>query len=79
MTPNGIEVLLHCHTSPTPHPRVEARAVRDALAMLEDDGMIVSAPGTTYTTTSRGAAHVKQLCRLSLPTQAWIGADGGLL
>lgn len=75
MTPNELDVLLHYHTTPRHHPRIAAPAVRDAIAKLLGLGLLTDIE-PPYTTTSRGAAHVKQLCWLPIPEQAWIGADG---
>ena len=54
MTPNDIEVLLHCHVSPRVHPRADAPAVREALRRLEDNMLIEKREHDYYHTTSRG-------------------------
>jgi hypothetical protein len=81
MSPSDIEVLLHCHYSPGPHPRWTAPAVRDGLHMLARAGLIEStdSTGCVFRTTERGRAHVAQLCDLPFPTQGWLGADGKLI
>jgi hypothetical protein len=81
MTPNGIQILLHCYYSPTPHPRLHAPAVKEEIQSFLTNGLIESDldnPGV-YRCTPRGAAHVSQLCSLPWPTQAWIGADGKVI
>jgi hypothetical protein len=40
MTPNELEVLIHCHVSPATHPRADASAVNQALRSLETCGLI---------------------------------------
>lgn len=40
LTPSDLEVLIHCHAIPTPHPRWEAPAVREALNMFLKAGII---------------------------------------
>ena len=79
MTPNGIEILLHCHTSPQAHPRANAPAVQEALRSLLVNGLIRSEDGGYYSTTERGMAHVEQLCRLPWPVSEWVGADGVII
>lgn len=73
MTPNDIEVLLHCHTSPMPHPRYESPAVKQALNKFLAEDLIADADGShmVFTTTEKGAFHIKQLCALPLPVQQW--------
>jgi len=82
-TPNHIEVLLHCHVSPRKHPGFNAPAVREALEELRDSGLIhpeeANPLSGIYHTTAKGDAHVRQLCNLALPKQAWVGADGKLI
>ncbi len=78
MTPTDIDVLLHYHLSPVKHPRLGVLAVQDSIELLVDNGLLIqkNAPEKEYNTTTRGSAHIKQLCALPLPTKAWIGEDG---
>lgn len=76
MTPNDIEILIHCHVSPAIHPRADAPAVRDALAGMQINELIEPIEGGGYATTQRGKAHVEQLCSLAWPMQIWLGANG---
>jgi len=78
MTPNAIEILLHCHCSPLPHPRRDAKSVQEELQTLENNLLIEPEPGCKggYRTTERGRAHVAQLCALPWPVQAWVTAEG---
>ena len=69
MTPNDIEVLLHCHVSPQPHPRNNAPAVQAAIACFMRDELIepiVDCPQREgqeiYITTAKGKALVAKLC-----------------
>lgn len=80
MTPNEIDVLLHYHTSPEAHPRASAPAVKHAIATLLSWGLLTTERAGDvrfYCTTSKGRAHVKQLCDLKTPIEKrmWIGAD----
>ncbi len=81
MTPNAIEVLIHCHVCPLPHPRSDAPAVAEELQSLQANRLIEPEPGSPggYRTTDRGRAHIAQLCNTPWPKQAWIGADGSCI
>lgn len=80
MTPNDIEVLIHCHTVPSVHPRITAPAVREALKTFVIENMIYKVKGHEYyTTTLRGRVHISQLCNLEFPQQAWVGSDGKII
>ena len=79
MTPNDIEVLIHCHVSPTRHPRSDAPAVINALAVLEKYELIVRDEFGIYSTTTRGAAHIRQLCETQWPSLAWVDSQGRVI
>ena len=88
MTPNSIEVLIHCHCSPINHPRADAPAVKSALRELEENGLITRDfneadracyDAGSYKTTERGVAHIEQLCQLSFPVSMWVGANGQVI
>lgn len=82
MTPNDIEVLLHCHTRPMIHPRANAPAVIIALGLLEAEGLIEKYAGENYyITTELGKAHVSQICNLDWPTKktVFVGACGKII
>ena len=76
LSPSDIEVLLHCHTTPGPHPRRGAPAVAAALDMFERAGMIHtewqdSNTVKAHPTTPKGDAFVKALCNTPEPVQTW--------
>lgn len=79
-SPNNIEVLLHYHTDPRPHPRGDAPAVHDATVMLLALGCIQAAdePGA-YRTTEKGQAWVDALCNVEMPREAFIDNEGKIL
>ena len=81
MTPNAIEILLHCHCSQEPHPRRQAPAVAQELHSLFANGLIEPLPegGGRCRTTLRGRLHVQQLCNLPWPVSVFMGADGKVL
>jgi len=75
MTPNDIEVLLHCHCIPRPHPRKDAPAVSESIKMFLDNGLIdISLEGGSdcYKTTEKGRFLVKMLCETPFPDQIFI-------
>lgn len=74
-TPSNIEVLLHFHTNPEPHPRLDAPAVRDAVLMLLDEEAIYSFKDG-YRTTAKGRAWVQALCNVPPPRVAYIDESG---
>lgn len=75
MTPNDIEVLIHCYCHAGKHPRSDAPAVKKTFEMLNNNGLIYYCNGE-YKTTRKGAAHIKQLCSLPFPREAFIRFDG---
>ena len=81
MTPNAIEILIHCYCTPEPHPRQHAPAVAEELEHMELNGLIEKIDDRTnaYRTTERGNAHIQQLCQLAWPVKAWIGSDGKII
>ena len=81
MTPNDLEVLIHCHVSPTAHPRIDAPAVKEALDMLEKNGLIILHKGgdNIYSTTDKGNAFMQVLCSMPLPEQKWVDAFGKII
>ncbi len=72
MSPNDIEVLIHCHCSRTVHPRYTANAVSETLKRFLRDGIIrvysekevKGDEGSTvlYETTALGSSLVDRLC-----------------
>lgn len=80
MTPNDIEVLIHCHVSPTPHPRLNAMAVSSAIASFMQNGLIERYDeADTYQTTERGQAHIRQLCNTPWPVNSWSDEHGRII
>lgn len=79
MTPNDIDVLLHCHCCRAVHPRNHASAVQDSISWMRREGLIEQQDHEWYVTTARGKAHAQQLCGLELPTEQWVGANGEII
>lgn len=70
-TPNDIEILLHCHVSHEPHPRLHAPAVQEAINRFVKDDILYKLGGT-YNTTKRGAAWVEMICKTPYPELIYI-------
>lgn len=80
MTPNDIEILIHCHVSGSKHPRLEAPAVKESILAFLNDGMISELDEIGfYGTTDKGKAHIAQLCSLPLPKLQFVRFDGVVL
>jgi len=80
MTPLSIELLLYYYYCPTPHPRKEYSAVKCATQQLFDQGLIeLDEAAFRFKTTSKGDAHVIQLCKLPLPENAWVDFTGKVI
>lgn len=73
LSPSDIEVLLHCHTCPAPHPRHDAPAVIESIDMFFQAGMILPTPtrSFTFTTTPKGNAFIQALLNTPEPVQSW--------
>jgi hypothetical protein len=77
MTPNDIEILIHCYVSLEKHPRAEYnRGVFDSFV---ENGLVSHVKDGIYRTTEKGVAHIQQLCNLPLPTKQFIGYDGKVI
>lgn len=75
MSPSDIEVLLHCHCMPGPHPRSDAPAVMDALDTFLKAGLIEprdDSRGGGFGTTDGGVMLVKALCDVQFPVRRWV-------
>ena len=79
MTPNDIEILIHCYVCPRPHPRISAPAVVEALNEFVFLGLVERDSHNTYHTTDRGKAYMEMLCTLPLPVQKWVDQSGKVI
>ncbi len=77
MTPNDIEILIHCYVSPVKHPRYDAN--KGILEGFVVDGLVVDKCNGVFHTTEKGAAHIRQLCDLPLPAVQYARFDGALI
>ena len=79
MTPNDLEILIHCHVSSAIHPRLDAPAVNDSIIMLVREGLVIQRGENTWMTTPKGRAHIQQIINLQYPTEQWVGANGEII
>ncbi len=79
MTPNDIEILIHCHISPDIHPRIAAPAVAKAHTEFVENGIIELDNEGCYHTTSRGQALIAILCSTPWPVQVWVDQNGRVI
>lgn len=84
MTPSDIEILIHCHTCPTPHPRISASAIAETIRMFVLNGIVEEkqlkySSGVYYPTTDRGKVLVEIICSTPLPIQKWVDHNGNII
>lgn len=80
LTPNDIDVLIHCRTTPEPHPYLHTPAGQESHRKLERNGVIYfDTKAGWFRTTAKGDAHVRQICALPFPTTAFIDAAGNVI
>ena len=82
-TPLNIEVLMHSYTTPGPHPRSHAPAVRDSLKELCAEGAIEpdgeAMTELCFRATEKGKAWIAAICAVPPPIQAWKDGKTGEL
>ena len=84
MTPVEIEFLLHCYAIAEEHPRIHSKFMAGIIVKFTRDDLIkgdADANYAGYKTTSRGDAHVKQLCALDFPekSEVWRNSHGEII
>ncbi len=67
MTPSDLEILVHCHVSPDPHPRLHAPAVKDAIRQFLADGIIKRVSVDIYGSTERGEMWLEMILDTPMP------------
>ena len=77
VTPSDLKILIHYFVSPSPHPRIEAPAVKEATERFLSDGILeynsedgVCADG--YRVTGTGKAWIKMILDTPYPELAFI-------
>ena len=78
MTPIEIEVLLRCAT---PFIRMDIPSDEPAIISLVEQGLVVlgNEITSTYITSAKGDAHIRQMCSLALPVPVWGDTDGNII
>ncbi len=80
LTPNDLEILIHCHVSPTLHPNINAPAVRETIDRFVKDGIIESSyEGGYYNTTEKGKAWLTIILQTPHPREAWVDNVGRVI
>ena len=73
MTPNDIEILLHFYTTPEPHERMDALAVKEAIeSFLERKILVYDNGDARFHVTGKGEKLVHMLCETPDPIQRWL-------
>ena len=76
MTPLQIRTLTDISVS---SPVINNGNNHAAMQALTEDGLIRLNEEDRVVTTEKGDAHIRQLCRLPLPQEAWVDHNGKLL
>jgi hypothetical protein len=72
MTVNDIEVMLHYYCSPSPHPRIDAPAVQDAISQFLAAGLLEYVKKDIYEATEGGKMYVEALRKVPIPKRQWV-------
>lgn len=70
-TPSDLELLIHCHVSPSVHPRATAPAIVDGTTRLLNYGLIERVD-RHYTTTPRGKFYLEHLLKQPFPVETYV-------
>jgi hypothetical protein len=76
-TPNDIEVLLHHHYSPDPHPRRDAPAVMGSINKFRRAGIFTDQVQPTLT--EKGTAWVNMICNTPYPRQVYVDQNNNVI
>lgn len=73
LTPNHLEVLIHCHVSPSPHPRRFAPAVDQAIAHFLEHGMVRpdNHEKDVFHSTEKGKVWLQYLLDVPFPVETF--------
>ena len=74
MTPFEITLLIDYYVSPRVPDGADSDAGAEAIRGFIEDGLLVYDPEAknSYVTTPKGDAHVRMLCSVPYPQQAWV-------
>lgn len=81
LTPLHIELLIFSavHEDDDKHPRIDNKTVKSFFMDLVSEGLLKQTIENSFTCTSKGRAHISQLCNVPLPRTEWIGFDGKII
>jgi hypothetical protein len=80
LTPNDLNILIHCYCCADVHPRIYAPAVQDTIRFFLKDGIIKqTGESNIFRTTAKGNAWLTVILRTPCPTQAWIDDKGNII
>jgi hypothetical protein len=69
---SNLELLLHCHYSPDPHPRLHAPSIQEGIEHLLAHGMIDhTTVSQVYKTTEKGKYYIEWLLHVPFPRGVW--------
>ena len=73
MSPNDLEVLIHCYVSPNVHPRTGAPAVDEAIHKFLKDGIFCTTEEKyVYRVSSKGQAWLNMILSTPYPQERWV-------
>jgi DNA-binding PadR family transcriptional regulator len=76
MSPSDLELLIHCHACPAPHPRLHAPAIQAGLKRFLAAGVIEyetsERKGSGYMTTEKGQKWLKMILDTPYPEHRWV-------
>jgi len=72
MRPLDVEVIMHAWCIADKHPRMDARAVKDAFEYWVAFGVLKPGPAGIYMVTDLGAAYVKLILSTPVPKILYI-------
>jgi len=76
MTPNDLEILIHCYVSPEEHPRINAPAVMESIGKFVDDDIleerITDGDKMLFKVTEKGVAFLRMILSTPYPIKVWI-------
>jgi len=81
MSPNDLEILIHCYCHPEPHPRINAQAVQETLTRFLEDGIIkgLGPNSDLFVTTHKGAAWLQAILKTPYPRQVWVDVNNNII
>ena len=73
VSPSDLEVLIHFHCCPTPHPRMHSPAVMSAVDKFVEAGILQESDEESgYATTERGRKFLDMILATPYPQHVWI-------